>query len=49
MSHHLSPEQLRCFEENGFLAVDGLLDDADLAISESSRCSCALGLAPDTA
>jgi hypothetical protein len=31
MSHHLIPEQIRFFEENGFLAVEGLLGEADLA------------------
>ena len=31
MSHHLAPEQIRSFEENGFLAMDGLLVEADLA------------------
>ena len=31
MSCHLSPEQLRSFEKNGFLAVDSLLEESDLS------------------
>ena len=34
MSRHLTSEQIRSFEENGFLAVDGLLGEADLASLE---------------
>jgi hypothetical protein len=31
MTHHLAPEQIQSFEENGYLAIDGLLVEADLA------------------
>jgi hypothetical protein len=34
MSHHLASEQIRSFEENGFLAIDGLLGETDLASLE---------------
>ena len=47
MSHHLTPDRIRSFEENGYLATEGLLLEADLAPLEEEYRQLLDGVAAD--
>jgi hypothetical protein len=47
MSHHLARDQIRSFEENGYLAIEGLLLEADLAPLEEEYGQLLDGVAAD--